>query len=212
MKKHETKNEEELRMIKTANEKLKYMYLKKGINRDKDTAQEIRYRKYVKDENEIRDILRDTNYIKHKDKVYDAKGNKKEGTHTYPAKSQWKWDREDKEKQGIVKPEIVEVKETTMGIEKEIEIPDKEKPVIIYDGNEIDFFIAKIKPFNKNEFEGKIWKQGKRRKINCILEKWKMEENDEKKIKSSKGEINVKSLIRISLKTGIEIYKIIEIL
>ena len=218
--KHLTPEETE-RSIKYWNKRIKYEHLKRGITTNRDTNQEKRYRKYVKEENELRDILRGTPYenlIPSTLETYDAPGKKKPDKHTYPTTSKMEWDAINNEKKGIEHPQIKTLREEKHKqiLNEPEKLPTKylnetkETPVMIYDGKEIIFMQAKVKPRIKTRQTIQVWRKGNsKQRLKCEVEEWDWHEEENKIISTPAGEITVKSLIKTMLQTDAKIYKLI---
>lgn len=109
-------------------------------------------------------------------------------------KSQWAWKIE---------------KEGEQEKEKELKY-EKKEAVVIYDGKEIDIYYGKVEKIaGKEIYNAKIWKKGSK-KINVKLVKAELDEM-EKNVKSGEEYITIEDLYKIKLKTGVEIYNVIEI-
>lgn len=185
-----------LAFFKEQDRKIKEEKLRKGLYRNKDNILEIKIRTYVKDENRIREIFKDLDFVP-KNKVYDAKGKKKEYQHSYPTKSQWDW------KHGEVKPENYK--------ENEIQIPVKRKIIFLYDGENVGIYEAEISGQEPERFSTVVWKDGCKINSSLYLERWDRKENLDKKIRYKGLKMTIKDLVKTEIHLGIPIYKILEI-
>lgn len=208
MKKIKEINERELRRRREIKKAIRYEKLKRGIKKNKEDYEKQKWNSYLRDINLL-------NEIQGKPKVFGTEGTKKEYQHTYPAKSQWKWNREKLEKEGKVKPEIEEVKETTVknNLEKEerqrlLNLIEREETILVYNGFYVDYYKAKLKPFLNGEQEVNLKKKGVKKGIKCTINKWQPD-NLEEKINTATGEINIKTLLELSLETGLKLYEVV---
>lgn len=228
--KHLTR-EEEKKYIKYWNKRIKYNKLKQGINKSKDDYLNQRYKKYVREENKIRKICRNRpdllaylpDEIKNSNETpqtNDAPGKKKPDKHTYPTTNKEMWDNLINERYGIENPEIINLREQQQQQQTKLpELPDKyleetkEQPIMLYDGESVAFYQAKIKPRIKTTQTIDVWrKEHTRQRIKVRVEEWNYnEENLNKKISTPVGEITINSLLKTMLATDAKIYKILYI-
>ena len=184
--------------------RMEYEKHKRGITKQKEDYEEQRGRKYVRDLNEMYSIINPEKHIE------ITEGTKHEGKKYCSTKSQWKYNREELEKEGKVTPEIIEVAKsnremsvTELKLEEEkVEIPRRTEKIFLIIEKKVYVKNAEIEPYKKI-CTGKI-KIGK--------EKHEIElENiypEEKEIyETDYGEMTGKMLLEISISTGIKIYE-----
>lgn len=189
-------------VIRNANKHIEYVKLKKHINETPAQTQNRKYREYVKCENRER-----CNRDKQEIPTHNTTGTKKEYQHTYPAKSQWKWEREYEEKMGKVKPEIVEIKER----DKKTTTYTRKEYILLYDRekNEITPYYAEIE---KNDRRNPYFARMKRynlRDEETIYENITPSslKNTPEYIETYMGKMKTESILKIALKTGVNIYE-----
>lgn len=141
--------DQKARQVKTINAKIKYVKLKKGINRNKDQNQEIRWNEYCK-----------------KTGSTNTKGRKKY-THTYPTTSKIEWDKKEQEKKG----ETTAEERWILNPEKEIKAEYREEPIILVDETgKVDVYKAKVNDTEK-EIVTKVWKPETKRRIKVKIKR-----------------------------------------
>lgn len=201
MKKINKIHEEEERRRKEFTRRMEYEKHKRGITKRKEDYEEAKARRYVKNINEMYNIISPEKHIE------ITEGTKNEGKKYCSTKSQWKYNREELEKQGKVKPEIEEVKENmTDYIEKkkkEIVIPRRTEKIFLIIEKKVYIKDVEIEPYKKICY-GKI-KIGKE-KHEIELEHIYPEEKEI--YETDYGEMTGKMLLEISIKTGVEIYEL----
>lgn len=194
-------------------------YLKKTLNRDKDAWQEIKGNKYVNEQNKIRRLFPEEMKLQ----IQKTKGSKHEGEKHCSTKSQWKWKQEELEKEEKTIPEIKlvekEYERKVFGIDegkekakKELEYKEFEEIIMLISEKSLGIYMGKVKKFSKDPFVATVWKTERpKKRIKCVLERWKMEEDPEKIIETPVGERKIYEIIKISISTSVGIYKIIRI-
>lgn len=203
MKMKKKKEMEEKRKIEFR-KKMEYEKHKRGITKQKEDYEEQRGRKYVRDLNEMYDIINPEKHIE------ITEGTKREGKKHCNTKSQWKYNREELEKEGKVIPEIIEVAKnnpklsvTELKIEEEkVELPRRIEKILLILNKKVYVKEAEIKPYKKICY-GKI-KIGKE-KHEVEIEQFYPEE--EEIYETDYGEMTGKMLLEISIKTGVKIYE-----
>ena len=127
-----TEREKFIKALELEEKREAYKKLRRGINRTSEDYARIKARQYVKNQNEINEIFNpDAIHIE------ITSGTKNEGKKHCSTKSQWKYNREKLEKEGKVKPEIVEIKENE----------EEKKPCILKKSEENIIFISNKKVF-----------------------------------------------------------------
>lgn len=226
--KHLTREEEE-KYIKYWNKRIKYDKLKRGINKNKDDYLNQRYKKYVREENKIRKICRnrpdllaylpdETKNSNETPQTNDAPGKKKPNKHTYPTTNKEMWENLINERYGIENPEIINLRKqrqqpTPTKLPSKYLGETKEQPIMLYDGESVAFYQAKIRPRIKTAQTIDVWrKEHTRQRIKVRVEEWNYnEENMNRKISTPIGEITINSLLKTMLATDAKIYKILYI-
>lgn len=203
MNKLQLKEEKENQKIKEIVKRMEYEKHKRGITKQKDDYEKVKARRYVRQLNEMYSIINPEKHIE------ITEGTKKEGEKHCNTKSQWKYKREELEKEGKVKPEIVEVKENMLENREEKKIKnikeDREEKVMLLNGEKI--YLKNVKIINRIEdiYTMKIKIGRKDRKVTAqkvLLE-------NEKIYETKFGNITGKMLMKIMLTERVEIYEII---
>ena len=203
MNKLKLKEEKEDQKIKEYVKLMEYEKHKRGITKQKDDYEKVKARRYVRQLNEMYSIINPEKHIE------ITEGTKKEGEKHCNTKSQWKYKREELEKEGKVKPEIVEVKENMPENREEKKIKnvkeDKEEKVMLLNGEKI--YLKNVKIINRIDdiYTMKIKIGRKDRKITAqkvLLE-------NEKVYETKFGNITGKMLMKIMLTERVEIYEIV---
>lgn len=218
--KHLTKEEEE-KHIKYWNKRIEYQQLRKGIHKSKDDYQNTRYKKYVREENKLRSIFKHRpDLLPHNQPTADAPGKKKPDKHTYPTTNREMYNNLVNERYGIENPEIQFLrKQATPTTPTTPTIPTKylqettEKPIIIYDGDTVQFYQARIHPYNHNKQDIYVWrKHDARHKVKVKVEEWQYnDENMDREIDTPIGKITLETLLKTTLTTDATIYKLLHI-
>lgn len=219
--KHLTKEEEE-KHIKYWNKRIEYQQLKRGIHKSKDDYLNSRYKKYVREENKLRDIFKHRpDLLPHNQPTADAPGKKKPDRHTYPTTNKEMWDNNINERYGIENPEIQflhkqreeELAPTTPTIPTKYLRETTEKPVIIYDGDTAQFYQARIHPYNHDKQDIYVWrKHDARHKVKVKVEPWSYnDENMDREIDTPIGKITLETLLKTTLTTDATIYRLLHI-
>lgn len=185
--------------------RMEYEIHKRGITKTKDDYERTRSRKYVRDINEMYSIISPEKHLE-----TATEGNKKEGIKHCNTKSQWKYKREELEKEGKVTPEIIEVAKnnkelsvTELKLEEEkVELPRKIEKIFLILNKKVYVKEAEIEPYKKICY-GKV-KMGKE-KHEIKLENIYPEEKEI--YETDYGEMTGKMLLEISIKTGVKIYE-----
>lgn len=211
------KNEKDKKYIEKS---IQNIYLKRTLNRDKDAWQEINGNKYVKEQNKIRRLFPEEMKLQ----IQKTKGSKHEGKKHCSTKSQWKWKQEELEKENKTIPEIKLVKKEyerkISGIDegkeiakKELKYKEFEEIIMLISEKSLGIYMGKVKKYSEDPFIATVWKTERpKKRIKCVLERWKMEEDPEKIIETPVGERKICEIIKISISTIVGIYKIIEII
>lgn len=196
------KNKKELEEKKKKEfvKRMEYEKHKRGITKQKEDYEEQKGRKYVRDLNEMYSII---NPAKH---IEITEGTKREGIKHCNTKSQWKYNREELEKEGKVIPEIVEIAENN--IEKPIlDLETKKERVILIVDRKAYIKEIEIEPawlnIRENISYGKI-RIGKE-KHEIEIERIYPEEKEI--YETDYGEMTGKMLLEISISTGVKIYE-----
>ena len=184
--------------------RMEYEKHKRGITKQKEDYEEQRGRKYVRDLNEMYSIINPEKHIE------ITEGTKREGKKHCSTKSQWKYNREELEKEGKVEPEIIEVAKnnremsvTELELEEEkVEIPARTEKIFLIIDKKVYIKDVEIEPYKKICI-GKI-KIGKE-KHEIKLEHIYPEEKE--MYETDYGEMTGKMLLEISIKTGVNIYE-----
>lgn len=185
-------------IVKRINKREEYKRQRKGLYRTKDQIQDVKFRKYVKAENQIRN--RNDEPL-----TNNTEGKKKEYQHAYPTKSQLEWNKERDEREKGIKPEIQYVSE--IGKEKYYGNYKRKEYIFIYnrEENRIEDYAAefeeitvKLKKFGFSDREYK-----RNILVRCDVK------NMNGKIKTDFGELTAEEIIKTALMTGIEIYEVI---
>lgn len=203
MKKKKTADQLERRKVEFR-KRMEYEKHKRGITKQKEDYEEQRGRKYVRDLNEMYSIINPEKHIE------ITEGTKREGKKHCSTKSQWKYNREELEKEGKVTPEIIEIAKnniemsvTELEIEEEkVEIPARTEKIFLIIDKKVYIKDAEIEPYKKI-CTGKI-KIGKE-KHEIELEHIYPEEKE--MYETDYGEMTGKMLLEISIKTGVKIYE-----
>ncbi len=203
MNKLKLKEEKEKQKIKEIVKRMEYEKHKRGITKQKDDYEKVKARRYVRQLNEMYSIINPEKHIE------ITEGTKKEGEKHCNTKSQWKYKREELEKEGKVKPEIVEVKENMPENREEKKIKnikeDREEKVMLLNGEKI--YLKNVKIINRTDdiYTMKIKIGRKDRKIKArkvLLE-------NEKIYETKFGNITGRMLMKIMLTERVEIYEIV---
>ena len=132
--------------------RMEYEKHKRGITKKKEDYEEQKGRKYVRDLNEMYSIINPEKHIE------ITEGTKREGKKHCNTKSQWKYDREELEKEGKVEPEIIEiaknnreisVTELELGEEEKVEIPRRTEKILLIIEKRVYAKDAEIEPYKK---------------------------------------------------------------
>lgn len=196
MKKINKIHEEEERRRKEFIRRMEYEKHKIGITKTKYDYEEAKARRYVRNINEMYAVISPEKHLE------ITEGTKREGIKYCGTKSQWKYNREELEKQGKVKPEIEEIKDNSK--EEKIILPRRKEKIMLVVGEKIYILDVEISP-SEEEFytEIKIGKEKNKIKIRrTFLE-------EEKKYRTIHGEMSSKTLLQIYIRTGVKIYEIV---
>lgn len=202
MKKINKIREEEERRKKEFLKRVEYEKLKRGITKRKEDYEEQKAKKYVRQINQTYEIFEPEKHIE------ITEGTKNEGKKHCSTKSQWKYKREELEKEGKVKPEIEEI---TEWLEKENKVEkidplERKENVLLIIKNYVSTKELKIRPADKYSY---IEANAAGKKCLISIKKFVP---DEKEIFNSKyGKLNGKDIIEISFNLRYEIYKVIDI-
>lgn len=203
MNKLKLKEEKEKQKIKEIVKRMEYEKHKRGITKQKDDYEKVKARRYVRQLNEMYSIINPEKHIE------ITEGTKKEGEKHCNTKSQWKYKREELEKEGKVKPEIVEVKENMLENREEKNIKNvevnKEEKVMLLNGEKI--YLKNVEVINCKDniynMKIKIGRKGRRIKAQKTLLE------NEKVYETKFGNITGKMLMKIMLTERVEIYEIV---
>lgn len=180
--------------------RIEYERMKRGITKTKDDYEETKAKKYVRNINEMYNLFGIKKHIE------ITKGTKKEGIKHCNTKSQWKYKREELEKEGKVKPEILEIKDNSREKlekkRKEIKLPRRKEKVFLVIGKNIFTKEIEIEP-SEEMFETEI-KLGKEKK-EITLRRTYLEK--EETYETKYGEMKGKTILEISISTGVKIYE-----
>lgn len=203
MNKLKLKEEKEKQKIKEIVKRMEYEKHKRGITKQKEDYEKVKARRYVRQMNEMYSIINPEKHIE------ITEGTKKEGEKHCNTKSQWKYKREELEKEGKVKPEIVEVKENMPENREEKKIKnikeDKEEKVMLLNGEKI--YLKNVKIINRIDniytMKFKIGRKDRKIKAQKVLLE------NEKIYETKFGNITGKMLMKIMLTERVEIYEIV---
>lgn len=205
------KNEKEKREAQRAIDAICEMRKTRGINRTDEGAENIKYTRYVREENIVRRIVPKERTFEH-EKTNNTHGRRKEGRKICSTKSQWAW---RKEKEKYVRDIIPE--REYRGIETRKEDFEIEETIILYDGISMGFFHAQIKMFDENAYETIAWEnENDEKNIRCIIKKWKppygrgSRKAWEKPTKTPAGILPFREVVGTALRNGIQIYEIMK--
>lgn len=191
--------EQFIKELRREEKREEYRRIRRGINRTSEDYARIKARRYVKNQNEINEIFNpDAIHIE------ITNGTKNEGKKHCNTKSQWKYKREKQEKEGKVKPEIVEIKENEE--QKTPWILKKSEENIIFISNENVFLVkAKIERINDFYVANLRDRYGNKIKDNVYLEQFLPDKNE--KFNFMKGKIKGEFLLKCSLENRKRIFK-----
>lgn len=216
--------EEKAKKNKELLKRLKYEDLKRGITKKKEDYEEAKARRYVRKINQYYEIFKPDKHLE------ITKGTKREGKHTYPAKSQRDWDNDNAARYIYVKknkiskktgnryqvvykyrlniettnPELLYIKqslEEEQFYKKPYIQPRKEKVLLIID-NFMYYKELKIEP-SEICFNTEI--KINNRKTPIYLEKYYPEETDE--FNTVYGKMTGKEILKTILGTKVKMYK-----
>ena len=203
MKKKKTADQLEKRKVEFR-KRMEYEKHKRGITKRKEDYEEQRGRKYVRDLNEMYSIIDPAKHIE------ITEGTKREGKKHCSTKSQWKYNREELEKEGKVTPEIIEIAKNNREIsvtelkieEDKVKIPRRIEKIMLVIDKKVYVKNVEIEPCEKICI-GKI-KTGKEEHE---IEIEQIYPDEKEMYKTDYGEMTGKMLVEISIKTGVKIYE-----